>query len=172
VTPGDAPFDAGFLSEAQQFLHQKIPITRAMGVRVESIANGEFILVAPIEKNHNHLHTAFGGSLSAMATLAGYGFLWLELHDPGAHVVIKESAIRFRRPVHGDIRAVCRKPEAGMLREFKENFARKGKGRIELKVEIVEDDTAAVEFRGTFVAVRDQESAPHDITPAKSEAGA
>jgi len=79
-------------------------------VRVESFADGQFVLVAPIEKNHNHLHTAFGGSLSALATLAGYGFLWLELRDPKVHVVIKESAIRFRRPVHGDIRAICRQP--------------------------------------------------------------
>jgi thioesterase domain-containing protein len=156
VTQGDAPFAAGLLSETEKFLHEKIPITQAMGVRVESFDDGEFILAAPIEKNHNHLHTAFGGSLSAMATLAGYGFLWLELHDPEVHVVIKESAIRFRRPVRGDIRAICRKPGAAMLSEFKSHFARKGKARIELKVEIVESETVAVEFRGTFVAVRDQ----------------
>jgi thioesterase domain-containing protein len=154
VTPGDAPLNAGLLSETEKFLHEKIPITRAMGVRVESFDNGQFVLVAPIEKNHNHLHTAFGGSLSAMATLAGYGFLWLELHDPGVHVVIKESAIRFRRPVLGDIRAICRRPGAEALNAFKRDFARKGKARIVLNAEIVEDEIVAVEFEGTFVAVR------------------
>jgi thioesterase domain-containing protein len=154
VTPGDVPLHAGLLSETERFLHEKIPITRAMGVRVESFDDGQFVLAAPIGKNHNHLHTAFGGSLSAMATLAGYGFLWLELRDPEAHVVIKESAIRFRRPVLGDIRAICRKPEDSVLSAFKSDFARKGKARIVLNVEIVEDEIAAVEFEGTFVAVR------------------
>ena len=154
MTPGDVPLHADLLSETEQFLHEKIPITRAMGVRVEAFGDGQFILIAPIEKNHNHLHTAFGGSLSAMATLAGYGFLWLELRDPDAHVVIKDSAIRFRRPVHGDIRAICRKPEDEALSAFKSDFARKGKARIALTVEIVEDGIAAVEFEGTFVAVR------------------
>jgi thioesterase domain-containing protein len=154
VTPGDVPLNADLLSETEKFLHEKIPITRAMGVRVESFDAGQFTLVAPIEKNHNHLHTAFGGSLSAMATLAGYGFLWLELRDPDVHVVIKESAIRYRRPVHGDIRAICRKPDDAVLSSFKSDFARKGKARILLNVEIVEDEIAAVEFQGTFVAVR------------------
>jgi len=154
VTPGDVPPNAGLLSETEKFLHEKIPLTRAMGVRVESFADGQFVLVAPIEKNHNHLHTAFGGSLSALATLAGYGFLWLELRDPKVHVVIKESAIRFRRPVHGDIRAICRQPDDAVLSSFKSDFARKGKARIALNVEIVEDEIAAVEFQGTFVAVR------------------
>ena len=154
MTAGGEPFHAGLLSETERFLHEKIPITRAMGVRVESFDEEQFVVVAPIEKNHNHLHTAFGGSLSAMATLAGYGFLWLELRDPEAHVVIKESAIRFRRPVRGDIRAICRKPEDSALSAFKSEFARKGKARIVLNVEIVENETAAVEFEGTFVAVR------------------
>ena len=155
MTPSDVPLHAGLLSETEKFLHEKIPITRAMGVRVESFDNGQFVLVAPIKNNHNHLHTAFGGSLSAMATLAGYGFLWLELHDPEVHVVIKDSAIRFLRPVHGDIRAVCRRPDAGALSAFKSDFARKNKARIVLHVEIVENEMTAVEFEGTFVAVRE-----------------
>jgi thioesterase domain-containing protein len=154
VIPSDAPLHAGLLSETEKFLHEKIPITRAMGVRVESFDDTRFVLVAPIEKNHNHLHTAFGGSLSAMATLAGYGFLWLELRDPGVHVVIKDSAIRFLRPVHGDIRAICRKPDDATLSAFQSDFARKGKARIVLNVEIVENEMTAVEFQGTFVAVR------------------
>ena len=156
MIPGNVPLPAGPLAETEKLLHEKIPITRAMGVRVESFDKGQFVIVAPIEINHNHLHTAFGGSLSAMATLAGYGFLWLELRDPEAHVVIKESAIRFRRPVHGDIRALCRKPEDAALNAFKSDLARKGKAGIVLRVEIVEDAMVAVEFQGKFVAVRRQ----------------
>lgn len=144
------------LGDIEKYLHEKIPLTQAMGVHVESYEDGQFIITAPIDRNHNHLNTAFGGSLSAMATLAGYGFLWLELNDPAVHVVIKDSAMKFLRPVLGEIRAICRAPGGEMLEQFKRDFARKGKARILLKSRIVEDDSTAMEFEGTFVALRDR----------------
>jgi thioesterase domain-containing protein len=154
VSPGEERFNPELLAETERFLHEKIPITLAMGVRVESYENGRFVITAPIAKNHNHLQTAFGGSLSAMATLAGYGFLWLALSDPEVHVVIKDSAIQFRRPVRGDIRAICGQVDPHEMEKFKSDFERKGKARISLRVQIVEKDEIAVEFQGTFVAVR------------------
>src|ERR1043166_4799497 len=68
------------LREAENFLHEKIPITRAMGIRVISSGN-EFAIEAPVALNFNHLGTGFGGSINAVATLAGYVFLWIELHE-------------------------------------------------------------------------------------------
>lgn len=79
------------ITEIEGHFHRLIPITQAMGVRVESYDGQQLILRAPIALNHNHLGTAFGGSLNTLATLAGYGFLWLEVGDPGCHVVIRES---------------------------------------------------------------------------------
>src|SRR5690606_33240492 len=58
--------------ETEAFLHAKIPLARAMGVRVERCDSEGLVLTAPLEPNHNHLGTAFGGSLAALATLAGY----------------------------------------------------------------------------------------------------
>ncbi len=59
------------LQGIESYLHREIPITAAMGIRVESYNEKELVLTAPLEPNHNHLGTAFGGSLSAIATLAG-----------------------------------------------------------------------------------------------------
>lgn len=86
---------SGFLQECEveAFLHTKIPITQAMGVRVEVFDENHLVLTAPLDLNHNHLGTAFGGSLAAVATLAGYAFLWLALEDRDAHVVIAESSL-------------------------------------------------------------------------------
>src|SRR5438067_7842870 len=121
------------LRETEAFFHEQIPITRAMGVHVESYDGSRLTLTAPREINHNHLGTAFGGSLSAVATLAGYGLLWLELHDRNAHLVVRESTISYRRPVRKEIRAVCRRPEDATVAAFKTEFAQKGKGRIRLE---------------------------------------
>src|SRR6266446_4830743 len=111
------------LRETEAFFHEQIPITRAMGVHVEAYDGSRLTLTAPLALNHNHLGTAFGGSLSAVATLAGYGLLWLELNDRTAHVVIREGTISYRRPVRGEIRAVCRRPEEAAVAAFKAEFA-------------------------------------------------
>lgn len=146
--------DDDVFSATTEFLHSEIPITRAMGVKVAAYDSGRLVLEAPLTLNHNHLGTAFGGSLAAIATLAGYALLWLELRDRSAHVVIRESTMKFRRPVRGDLRAVCHTPSAAALAAFHETLARTGKARIDLQVTLDEQGEIAVEFQGTFVAVR------------------
>lgn len=138
------------LRETEKFLHEKIPLTRAMELRVASEDERQLTLTAPLAANHNHLGTAFGGSLAALAMLTGYALLWLELGDRDAHIVISESSLKFRRPIRGELRATCRRP-AG-LGAFRETFAAQGKARLELEIEIQAEGEVAVAFRGTYVA--------------------
>jgi len=137
-------------AELTRYLHDKIPLTRAMELRVRSTERSEFVVTAPLEANHNHLGTAFGGSLSALATVAGYAFIWNQLGDATAHVVIRDSAMNFRKPVRGELRAVCVAPPAEAIEAFGREFAQAGKARLKLAVRI--GDSA--EFSGTYVALR------------------
>jgi thioesterase domain-containing protein len=141
------------VQKIQDLFYSKIPITRAMGVTVEYYDGERLVLSAPLEANVNHLGTAFGGSLNALAVLSGYGLLWLELQDTECHIVIRESSISYERPVRGRLRAVCVSPEAGALAEFKNTFHQKGKARIALSSTIEDDGETAVRFEGTFVAL-------------------
>lgn len=140
------------LRQAQAYFHEEIPITRAMGVRVVANDESGFVIEAPVAFNSNHLRTAFGGSINAVATLAAYGFLWLELNDASVHVVVAESSIRFLRPVRETIRAVCLRPAAEELAAFRSQFKAKGKARITLRVNVIEGGETAAEFEGSFVA--------------------
>ena len=142
------------LREAEEFFHANIPLTRAMGVRVISDDECEFVVSAPVALNYNHLHTAFGGSINAVATLAGYGLLWMQLRGEAAQVVIAQSSIRFLQPVRTSIRAVCAKPEPQVLEAFAATLRANGNARIALHVRVEEDDQIAAEFEATFVAVR------------------
>ena len=142
------------LRETEHFLHEQIPLTRAMGVQVESYDGETLVITAPLEPNHNHLGTAFGGSLSAIATLTGYSLLWLMLGDRTAHIVIRESTIRYRRPVRRVIRALCQPPDAATISDFKTLFAETGKARMNLQVTIQEEGQICVEFSGEFVALK------------------
>lgn len=140
-------------SDAETYLHDQIPLTRAMGLRVVAHDESGFVVEAPVSLNSNHLRTAFGGSINALATLAAYGLLWLELRGkPGVHVVVAESSIRFLRPVHETIRAVCPRPDGEEWAAFRSRFASTGKARITLHVKVVEEGETAAEFEGTFVA--------------------
>ena len=140
------------LHEAEKFFHEQIPITRAMGLRVEANDENGFAVEAPVALNSNHLRTAFGGSINAVATLAAYGFLWIELNEAAAHVVVAESSIRFLRPVRETIRAVCPRPTPDALEAFRAQFAAKRKARIALRVNVIEAGETAAEFEGVFVA--------------------
>ena len=140
--------------ETEAFLHAKIPLARAMGVRVERCDSEGLVLTAPLEPNHNHLGTAFGGSLAALATLAGYAFLWRELRDPDAHIVIRRSELDYRHPVHDTLRATCLRPPESALNAFRNAFKRSGKARIRLEVDIGENERICLAFRGLFAALR------------------
>ena len=142
------------LRAVEKFLHEQIPLTRAMGVRVVAHDENGFALEAPVALNSNHLRTGFGGSINAVATLAAYGFLWMELRDPAIHVVVAESSIRFLRPVRTMIHAICLRPGPEEWAAFQTRFAEKGKTRIALRVNVVEEGQTAAEFEGTFVARR------------------
>ena len=140
--------------QIQELFHTKIPITRALGVRVEDYDGAHLTLSAPLAANVNHLGTAFGGSLNALLVLSGYGLLWLELQDTECHIVIRESSISYERPVRGNLRATCARPQEAALAEFKQTFHQKGKARITLDATIEEEGVVLVRFRGTFVAMR------------------
>ncbi len=145
---------SSLLLETERFFHEKIPLTRAMGVQVEAFDHTHLILTAPLEENHNHLGTAFGGSLSALATLAGYGLLWLELEDRDCHIVVRNSSISYRRPVHSQLRAICHRPTDAVIAEFKVAFRGRSKARIVLRVTIEEAGHVCVEFEACYVAIR------------------
>jgi thioesterase domain-containing protein len=138
----------------QELFYRVMPITRAMGVVVESYDGARLVLTAPLDRNVNHLGTAFGGSINTLAVLGGYGLLWIELQDAECHLVIRESAISYERPVRGELRAICVRPGADALTAFRKRFDDRGKARIALDVTIEDDGAVAARFRGTFVALR------------------
>ena len=140
----------------EAFLHEKIPLTRAMGVHVAESNARRLVLEAPLTANVNHLGTAFGGSLHALPTLACYAAVWTLLREAGVdgHVVVKRSSAAYRTPVTGRLRAVCVRPSAALVKEFIRDLSRHRKARMELTA-VVEgpDGKPAVEFAGSFVAL-------------------
>jgi len=142
--------------DLEAFLHEKIPLTRAMGVQVAESGGDRLVLEAPLAANVNHLGTAFGGSLHALPTLACYATVWTMMREAGVdgHVVVKQSEAKYRQPVQGRLRAVCSRPPKPVVTKFMEDVRRHRKARMTLTA-VVDgaDGKPAVEFRGVFVAI-------------------
>jgi thioesterase domain-containing protein len=142
------------LNHLEQTLHHEIPLTRAMGIRVVCFDEQGLMLSAPLAANINHKHTAFGGSLATLTTLAGWGLLHLLLREhPPATIVIQDSHTHYRRPVTDDFTATCALPDSEVLVTFLETLGRRGMARIDLTAGIPVGGRPAVEFEGRFVAL-------------------
>ena len=139
------------------FLHEQIPLTRAMELRAIEANAHRLVLDAPLAPNKNHLGTAFGGSLQALPTLACYGALWMILREAGidGHVVVKRAHATFHEPVEGKLRACCERPGAGVVNDFLAHLRRHKKARMELAALVDGSSPAkpAVRFSGSFVAI-------------------
>nr|WP_314901124.1 YiiD C-terminal domain-containing protein [uncultured Deefgea sp.] len=137
----------------QKTLHEEIPLTREIGISVIT-ASPQFVeLSAPLSPNINHKCTAFGGSLYAVAVLAGWSLVFARLHAASlhAHIVIQDAQIEYLLPVVETINARCELSDDAEFERCLKLFNRKGRGRIELLVEIVTQQGVAVKFRGNYV---------------------
>ncbi|MCH8219213.1 MAG: thioesterase domain-containing protein [Planctomycetes bacterium] len=142
--------------EVQDYLYQHIPLSRAMGIEVTHAQKQKVVLSIPLEPNINHRETAFGGSISAAATLACWILLHLRLLDvPGDfRLVIHKNKVVYRSPIKGRFSAVCHLTEEKRWSDFLSMLDRWGKAKMMLKSHLEYEGIQAGEFSGSFVALR------------------
>ena len=135
------------------YLHKHIPLAAAIGVRVRAARPDETVLEAPLPPDRNHRSTAFGGSLSSLAMLAGWTVVHciLRARDIAGTIVIQRSRQHFSEPVTDAFLAACQGPTPAALAHFIESVERYGKGRLRLKVAIHSRDTLKGSFEGDYV---------------------
>lgn len=140
----------------EAYLYQNIPLSEAMGVRVQEARKKSVILTAPLAANINHKSTAFGGSLQAVATLSCWTLMHLNLREAAnpSEIVITASTIDYIRPVTGDFSARCKRPGKKRWEQFLKTFERRGKARIQLTAHILEGDDLAIDYTGSFAALK------------------
>lgn len=140
----------------EAYLHENIPLSRDMGVRVTEAATERVRLLAPLEPNLNHRETGFGGSISALAILSGWSLLWCRMREcaSGHSTIIQSSAVEYLAPVTADFTASCAAPDSQEWERFRRSFERRGRGRIALHASIHDGEVHAASFLGSFVVLR------------------
>ncbi len=126
------------LARFQKRINESIPLTNSLGVRLFAYDGEQLVVNAPLEPNHNHQGTGFGGSVYAVAVVAAWGLVELALEDWGLEgsVVVQVGSMEYLEPVDDDFYAVCRLPCADDMARFRKSLARHGKGRLNLRSEV------------------------------------
>lgn len=142
-------------TELEAYLHGHIPLSKAMQVSVVRVTMDGVVLSAPLAPNINHRETVFGGSASALATLAAWALVHSRLSSEGLHarVVIQRNTMEYERPMSGDFAAesILRRPED--WGSFVRLLDRRGRARITVASRLVFAGQPAGRFEGEFVAL-------------------
>ena len=140
-------------STLEAYLHDHIPLSRMMDVRVVETTPDRVVLEAPLAPNANHRGTAFGGSVSTLATLAGWARVHTRLQDEGraGNTVIQHGSMHYDAPVASCFRAVCDRVDDTRWDRFVRTLGRRGRARIRLDVRVTVDDVQVARFRGAYV---------------------
>jgi thioesterase domain-containing protein len=139
----------------EQYLHEHIPLSRAMGVTVVAADENGVTLSAPLAPNINHRETVFGGSASAVAILAAWSLIHVRLTRAGIHsrVVIQRNTMSYDRPIAGDFSASSAVHDPATWDRFVRQLTRKNRARITVTAVLHCDGERVGALEGDFVAL-------------------
>lgn len=139
------------ISQLEHYLHDHIPISKAMQIAVVSVQPDSIMLSAPLAPNINHRDTVFGGSASAVAILAAWSLLHTRLTSAGisSRLVIQRNSMRYDLPISGTFTARSFITTENSWDGFIRMLTRKGRARIAV--------TSVLEYAGEVVGQLDGE---------------
>lgn len=133
---------------------REIPLARAMQLAVTDYSGATLELAAPLAPNGNDKGCAFGGSLTALMTLAGWGLIELGLRaqELECDIYVGDSHLRYHEPVWNELCGIARFAEHGALPRLVTAVRERGRGHAEVVCEIVGKRRAAVTLAARFFA--------------------
>lgn len=143
--------------ELTDYLHRAIPLSAAMGVEAVATGAGGTTVGAPHGPNINHQGTVFGGSLSALALLAGFAAVLNRLRSEGYdhRVVVQRNHYSYDLPASTAVRARAELDEHRWDR-LRQALDRRNIGRITVDVTVTEEGGRQVgRLAGVFAAMPD-----------------
>ncbi|MEM1043955.1 MAG: YiiD C-terminal domain-containing protein [Bacteroidota bacterium] len=146
------------LSQLRQVILDSMPVTRHLDFSLFRDAAHCLVATAPLAVNANHQQTAFGGSLSMLATIAGWAMMQLVLRERGceARVVIQKSRISYRAPVCSDLVLRCGWPSDEKRAGFFDALERWCRARLPLRCTMDVSGEQAFVFDASYVAIAER----------------
>lgn len=138
--------------QLQQAWYRNIPLSEKMGVRIQQYTGQKFITTMPESGNQNPHHTLFAGSLFSLATLTGWGLIWLLLRERrlGGTIILADARIRYSQPLTGRPIAIA---DLGSLKGDLDRLACGRKARVSLQVKISDDQKIGATFEAIYIVL-------------------
>ena len=142
----------------QKYLHERIPISKVMGVEVLEATVDGVKLAAPLSPNINHRETVFGGSASAVAILSAWSLLYLRLENENinSRIVIQRSTMTYEHPIADMFTASSVVCDPSIWLKFITTLRRKNRARVKISSILHCNGRKVGEFEGAFVAIDSQ----------------
>lgn len=135
-------------------LHNEIPLTKFMDLKITKYDEKELITIAPLNKNINNKGTAFGGSLATLTIISGWSICWLiskELEINSENIVVIKNEHSYRKPVTKELICHTKRPTKDEIENLKNKLLLKKSASIKISSQIIEDDEVCVDFTGYYV---------------------
>lgn len=133
----------------QDTWYETIPISEQMGIKLYQYTGRTLEVRASLNKNINLHGTMFAGSIFSLATLTGWGMLYLQLKEKqlDGEIVLGDADIHYHKPVSMQPRALCNiESVSGKF----DTLAKGKKSPFKLVVELHDGHNAVAEFRGVY----------------------
>ncbi|MFY4803917.1 thioesterase domain-containing protein [Aliarcobacter butzleri] len=135
-------------------LHNEIPLTKFMDLKIAKYDEKELITIAPLNTNINDKGTAFGGSLATLTIISGWSICWLiskELEINSENIVVIKNEHSYRKPVKKELICHTKRPTKDEIENLKNKLLLKKSASIKISSQIIEDGEICVDFTGYYV---------------------
>ncbi len=142
------------LKALEEKLHNEIPMTKYMQLKVDSMDEEYLITTAPLEPNINDKGTGFAGSLSTLVTISAWSSCYLEVKKLGfekSMIAIIKSDTAYRAPITKELTCRTTLPTKVQIETLQKKLKEKGSGSLKIKSQIIENGKICVDFEGVYV---------------------
>jgi len=139
-------------SALQNVWHQTIPLSKAMNINICYYDGEQLITHCDADFNKNLHNTMFAGSIYTLATLSGWGWVYLKLQESQlkGDIVLAKANIEYHAPITGVGYAIVR------IDSVEGDFERLSQGRnarINLTAHLYSGDKIAATFTGCYAVL-------------------
>ncbi len=149
------PLAAHQVSQAtalQQTWHQTIPLSKAMNIAIGYYDGKQLFTHCDPLFNKNLHNTMFAGSIYTLATLTGWGWVYLQLAQDGCQgdIVLADANIKYLAPIAG---VASGQTTNDLASGDSSPLLQEKKARFNVEVHILSGDKVAAIFTGKYVVL-------------------
>jgi thioesterase domain-containing protein len=151
----DEKHQQNLTSALQDVWHQTIPLSKAMNIEISYYDGKQLITHCDGGFNKNLHNTMFAGSIYTLATLSGWGWVYLQLQQLKlkGDIVLAEANIKYHAPITGVGYAIV------SIDSVEGDFNRLIQGRnarINLTTHLYSGDNIAATFTGSYAVLAEK----------------